>query len=50
MGMVGVPAACVGCHRIAALSASCPDCHLRFCASCKAKFGGACPNCGSRLV
>jgi hypothetical protein len=50
MGMVNVPAGCAGCHKLGIGFSSCTGCRLHFCPGCTARFGGTCPNCGSRLV
>jgi hypothetical protein len=50
MGMVSVPAGCAGCHKLGFGYRACAGCGLHFCPDCTAKLGGACSNCGSRLV
>jgi hypothetical protein len=50
MGMVNVPAGCAGCHKLGIGYKVCTGCGLHFCPNCAARLGGACANCGSRLV
>ncbi|MDA4115611.1 MAG: hypothetical protein OK442_03525 [Thaumarchaeota archaeon] len=48
--MVNLPAGCAGCHKLGIDNNTCKGCGLRYCQGCTAGFGGACPNCGARLV